>query len=190
MSDPETTRALGRWLRYARDDLRSAEVLLGQGGVPRNSGFLAQQSAEKSIKAIFVFLQMDFPFTHDLERLLDMLPKDWEMKEKLPDLTELSDWPWNPVTPATSRRPPKTTPAPPSGKPVKPTRRYSRNSSPAATAPKVFKRPQPESDGRRIVFPRPAREDPVRQSDDHICLGDTRTLFTKRSPRIRDPAQK
>ncbi|MBA2691074.1 MAG: HEPN domain-containing protein [Rubrobacter sp.] len=92
MSDHESARALERWLRYARDDLRSAEILLVESGVPRNSCFLAQQAAEKSIKAIFVALQIDFPFTHDLNRLLDLLPEDWEMKEKLPGLTDLSDW--------------------------------------------------------------------------------------------------
>lgn len=92
MSDPEVLRVLRRWLRYAEDDLRSAEILLEQSGVPRTSCFHAQQAAEKSIKAIFVFLQVDFPFTHDLNRLRDLLPDGWTVKEDFPDLAELSAW--------------------------------------------------------------------------------------------------
>ena len=55
MSDHEVPKVLRRWLRYAKDDLRTAEMLSEQGGVPRISCFHAQQAAEKSIKAIFVF---------------------------------------------------------------------------------------------------------------------------------------
>lgn len=91
MSDPEVLKVLRRWLRYAEDDLRVAEILLEQSSVPRTSCFHAQQAAEKSIKAIFVFLQVDFPFTHDLDRLRDLLPGRWTVKE-MPDLAELSVW--------------------------------------------------------------------------------------------------
>lgn len=92
MSDPEVLKVLRRWLRYAEDDLRAAEVLLEQSSVPRVSCFHAQQSAEKSIKAIFVFLQVDFPFTHDLNRPRDLLPEGWAIKKDFPDLVELSAW--------------------------------------------------------------------------------------------------
>ncbi len=92
MSDPEVLRVLRRWLLYAEDDLRSAEILLEQSGVPRASCFHAQQAAEKAIKAIFVFLQVDFPFTHDLNRLRDLLPDGWTVKEDFPDLAGLSAW--------------------------------------------------------------------------------------------------
>lgn len=91
MSDPEVLKVLRRWLRYAADDLQVAEILLEQSGVPRTSCFHAQQCAEKSIKAIFVFLQVDFPFTHELNRLRDLLPEGWAVKEKA-DLGELSAW--------------------------------------------------------------------------------------------------
>lgn len=91
MSDPEVLKVLLRWLRYAADDLQVAKILLEQSNVPRTSCFHAQQAAEKSIKAIFVFLQVDFPFTHDLNRLRDLLPEGWVIKEKA-DLEELSAW--------------------------------------------------------------------------------------------------
>lgn len=92
MSDPEILRVLRHWLRYAEDDLRSAEILLEHRGVPRTCCFHAQQAAEKSIKTIFVFLQVDFPFTHDLNRLRDLVPDGWTIKEEFPDLAELSAW--------------------------------------------------------------------------------------------------
>ena len=92
MSDPEVLRVLRLWLRHAQEDLRTAELLAEEGGVPRNSCFYAQQAAEKSIKATFVFLQVDFPFTHNLDRLSDFLPEGWTVKEALPDLADLSNW--------------------------------------------------------------------------------------------------
>ena len=78
-------------MRYAEDDLQVAKILLEQSSVPRTSCFHAQQCAEKSIKAIFVFLQVDFPFTHDLNRLRDLLPEGWTVKER-PNLGGLSAW--------------------------------------------------------------------------------------------------
>ncbi len=91
MSDPEVSKVLRRWLRYAEDDLQVAEILLKQSTVPRSSCFHAQQAAEKAIKAIFVFLQVDFPFTHDLNQLRDLLPEGWAVKG-FPDLGKLSGW--------------------------------------------------------------------------------------------------
>ncbi|CAN5899743.1 HEPN domain-containing protein [soil metagenome] len=91
MNDPEVLKVLRRWLRYAEDDLQAAEILMEQSSVPRTSCFHAQQAAEKSIKAIFVFLQVDFPFTHDLNRLRDLLPGEWTIKERAA-LVELSIW--------------------------------------------------------------------------------------------------
>ena len=53
MSDPEVLKVLRRWLRYAEDDLRTAETLLEQSDiVPRISCFHAQQAAEKALKAV------------------------------------------------------------------------------------------------------------------------------------------
>ncbi len=92
MSDPEVLAVLRQWVRYAEDDLRAAETLLDQGEAPHNSCYHAQQAAEKAIKAIFVFLQKQFPFTHDLDRLRDLLPEGWDVKKAFPDLAELTAW--------------------------------------------------------------------------------------------------
>ncbi|MBA2712228.1 MAG: HEPN domain-containing protein [Rubrobacteraceae bacterium] len=92
MSDPEVLKVLRRWLQYAEDDLRAAQILMEQGGVPRTACIHAQQAAEKSLKATFVFLQVDFPFTHDLDRLRELLPQGWDVREDFPDLRQLSIW--------------------------------------------------------------------------------------------------
>src|SRR4051812_29769796 len=92
MSEVERLREVDRWLRYAHEDLRAAELLVEQGGVPRAACFHAQQVAEKAIKTIFVFLQVDFPYTHDLNRLRNLIPEGWPIKEKLPNLAGLSLW--------------------------------------------------------------------------------------------------
>ena len=92
MSGSERLDEVGRWLSYAEEDLRTAEALLGQEDVPRQVCFHAQQAAEKAIKSIFVFLQTEFPYTHDLDRLRDLLPEGWSVKEEFADLSGLTFW--------------------------------------------------------------------------------------------------
>lgn len=92
MSDPEAIAELRRWLRYAWEDLKAASLIAQTpNAAPRHACLHAQQSAEKAIKAIFVYLQVDFPFRHDLELLLTLVPDDWRLKHDHPDLSRLSD---------------------------------------------------------------------------------------------------
>lgn len=82
-----------RWLEYAEKDLSAARILLESAEFfPRQICFLAQQAAEKSVKAILVFAEVNFPKTHDLDRLRDLIPIDWKFKEQFPDLAELTIW--------------------------------------------------------------------------------------------------
>lgn len=82
-----------RWLRYAEEDLITAETLLGQSHVPpRQSCWFAQQSAEKALKAALIFLQIDFRRTHNLNVLRDLLPDSWQLKTSLPNLQNLNKW--------------------------------------------------------------------------------------------------
>jgi len=81
------------WMEYAQTDLRAAYALLDSGDFfPRQICFLAQQCAEKSLKAILVFENLPVPKSHDLDRLRDLIPDDWEVTEKFPDLAELTIW--------------------------------------------------------------------------------------------------
>jgi HEPN domain-containing protein len=82
-----------RWLRYALEDLEAGEALLNQQTVvPRHICWLAQQSAEKALKAALIFLQVDFPRRHDLDALRNLLPAGWKIKEEQPDLATLTEW--------------------------------------------------------------------------------------------------
>ena len=82
-----------RWLRYAQEDLITAETLLEQPHVPpRQFCWFAQQSAEKSLKAALIFLCIDFPRTHDLDTLRDLVPERWQLKTAHPDLSNLTRW--------------------------------------------------------------------------------------------------
>lgn len=82
-----------RWMDYAETDLRAAHTLLDSGEFfPRQICFLSQQCAEKAIKAILVFAGVDFPKNHDLDRLRDLIPDDWNFKKAFPDLAELTIW--------------------------------------------------------------------------------------------------
>jgi HEPN domain-containing protein len=82
-----------RWIGEARIDLQTAEACLDpQYLAPGRSCYHAQQAAEKALKAVLVFLQRDYPLTHDLGEVLRAIPSDWRIKEELPDLEELSSW--------------------------------------------------------------------------------------------------
>jgi HEPN domain-containing protein len=89
MNIPESKR----WLDYARNDIDAARALLRDPDLfPRQVCFLAQQAAEKALKAILIYLEIEFPFSHDLDRLRDMVPDGWRVKEEYPDLADLSIW--------------------------------------------------------------------------------------------------
>lgn len=93
MSKADRLEETRRWLRYAHEDLTSAEAMIGRPDfVPRQACWLAQQASEKAIKAVLVFLQADFPKSHDLDGLRNLIPEGWQLKENHPDLSGLSEW--------------------------------------------------------------------------------------------------
>jgi HEPN domain-containing protein len=80
-------------MQYAREDLSLAERIVGsRENAARHACFLAQQAAEKAIKAGLVFLRVGFPKIHDLERLHELLPGEWSLDEECEDFEALSDW--------------------------------------------------------------------------------------------------
>ena len=63
-----------QWIAKADVDYRTAEWLLEAPEPIRESiAFHCQQAAEKYIKALLVSLRVEFPKTHDLDELLDLL---------------------------------------------------------------------------------------------------------------------
>jgi HEPN domain-containing protein len=76
---PERDDVLGvvrEWILKAENDLKTAVHTLALGDeCPTDTVcFHAQQCVEKYVKALLVSERIDFPKTHDLERLLGLLP--------------------------------------------------------------------------------------------------------------------
>lgn len=61
-------------------------------GVPRECCWLAQQAAEKALKAMLVFLAIDFPRTHNLGVLSTLLSSTVAITSDQQDLAQLSRW--------------------------------------------------------------------------------------------------
>ncbi len=81
----------GRWLRYAGEDLITAEILLKEPRFPpRQAYWYAQQTIEKALKACLIFLQIDFPRTDDFNILWSLVPCSWQFKKVQSDLTDLT----------------------------------------------------------------------------------------------------
>ena len=97
-----------RWLRTAGQDLRSAEILT-EAGQYANACFLAQQAAEKAVKALCYAAGLD-PWGHSVQHLCEMGPvatvfaprDEWAQKaaelDRAPALRPdpLPEWPTGP----------------------------------------------------------------------------------------------
>ncbi len=76
MRPPEeaTQDLLRQWLAKAEEDFAVAQHLLSENTPYLGTiGFHAQQAAEKFLKAVLVHYQVEFPKTHDLGNLLDLI---------------------------------------------------------------------------------------------------------------------
>ena len=64
----------GDWLRYAESDLRLARLGRADPQVlPNQVGFHAQQAAEKALKGVLVGRGVEFPKTHHLDELIELV---------------------------------------------------------------------------------------------------------------------
>ncbi len=88
--DPRHAEA-AKWLASACGDLRGAEAILASGDAPaRLAAYLAQQVAEKALKAGLFLLGEPVPRSHRLDRLRGMLPDHWVVHRAVADLVELT----------------------------------------------------------------------------------------------------
>lgn len=93
MSEPEHLVETRRWLRYAEEDLHAAETLMVVPGVrPRHVCWLAQQAAEKALKAVLILEQLEYPRRHDLDLLFTLIPPGWSVRNEQVDLARLTEW--------------------------------------------------------------------------------------------------
>jgi HEPN domain-containing protein len=81
-----------KWLNYGDEDLRLARhgLSLSSYCPYRLIAFHAQQCAEKHLKAYLVFRGIDFPYTHNISRLLELCGDEAPWAESLLDAEELS----------------------------------------------------------------------------------------------------
>ncbi len=93
MPADEVLRLTAEWLQYTREDLALTQNMpASQPGRPRHVAYHAQQAAEKAIKAILVFEQVEFPFTHELNALRHLTPDEYGLQSAFPQLGSLSRW--------------------------------------------------------------------------------------------------
>jgi uncharacterized protein len=81
------------WLRYAEEDLDTAErMVAGEGFALRWACYLARQAAEKAIKAVLVEEGIRFPFVHELDKLRDLVPAERRLGQVEADVSGLGPW--------------------------------------------------------------------------------------------------
>lgn len=91
-TDAEVGRKVSQWLSFGDEDLRLARhaLTLASGCPYRLVAYHAQQCAEKHLKAYLVFRRVDFPYTHNLSRLLELCAESGGWTEPLQDAEELT----------------------------------------------------------------------------------------------------
>lgn len=94
LHDPAIFEKVKQWLAFADDDLRLAAHGFSLPPSPpfRLIAYPAQQCAEKHLKAHLVFHCIDFPFTHNLDLLLELCAGQARWAEELDDAEELSNY--------------------------------------------------------------------------------------------------
>jgi HEPN domain-containing protein len=90
-NDDEILKKVKQWLAYADEDLRLAchGMTLSTGVPYRLIAYHAQQCAEKCLKAYLIFHHIDFPFTHNISRLLELCGEETSWTKSLMDSEEL-----------------------------------------------------------------------------------------------------
>ena len=82
-----------QWLAKAEIDFGVAEHLVSEGRYLNVVGFHAQQAAEKFLKALLVRCQIEFPKTHNLGELLDLVGRaDQDLAQSLRHIIALNPY--------------------------------------------------------------------------------------------------
>lgn len=95
MSAPRENEIVGevnRWVEKAENDFRNAEyVLTLDENCPFDTvSYHCQQSAEKYFKAALIYLGVDFPRTHDLVVLFNLLQKVFPLDVRIEEVHPLN----------------------------------------------------------------------------------------------------
>ncbi|MFZ2146971.1 MAG: HEPN domain-containing protein [Sedimentisphaerales bacterium] len=92
--EQEILKKVMQWLSLADEDLKLASHALGLGAQSpyRLIAYHAQQCAEKCLKAFLVYHNVDFPYTHNIRRLLKFCAEYAEWAGTLKDAEELTPY--------------------------------------------------------------------------------------------------
>ncbi len=92
--DQEVLRKIKEWLVYADEDLRLAQhgLTLVERCPYRLIAYHAQQCAEKHLKAYLVYQKIDFPYTHNISRLLELCPEQTNWPKTILEAEELTPY--------------------------------------------------------------------------------------------------
>src|SRR5712692_2125128 len=94
MKSPEEVKSefVREWLSKANADLLASRHLLKEESkLAFVSAFHAQQAVEKALKALLVWHQIEFPKTHDIRQLLDLLTSpEPELSKELDEASSLT----------------------------------------------------------------------------------------------------
>ena len=81
------------WLRHARSDLALASAVGPVGDILAETlCFHAQQAAKKALKAVLVHVGIEFPRTHSLRLLVNLLPPAIRTNRVLESAVALTDY--------------------------------------------------------------------------------------------------
>ena len=92
-SPPDEPSPAQRWFALAQEDLAAAQILIADGSAAlRIAGFLAQQAAEKALKAGLFAASIAAPRIHGLNQLLARYPSTGVPNVDADDLDLLDPW--------------------------------------------------------------------------------------------------
>lgn len=92
--DPRKIEVLRQWVQKAENDLlNAAQVLkLGKRSPADTVGYHAQQCVEKYLKALLINHELDFPKTHNIAKLIELLPASARPKLSRDEQLRLTDY--------------------------------------------------------------------------------------------------
>ena len=90
--ESEIQNSVNTWIAFAEEDLLMAQYTIKmKKDIPcRLIAFHAQQCAEKYLKAYLVFKRVDFPYTHDIFRLLELCSESGNWAETIEEAKRLT----------------------------------------------------------------------------------------------------
>ncbi len=92
VTDTESLLKVKQWLSFADEDLQLARhaLTLLSSAPYRLIAYHAQQCVEKHLKAYLVFHNVDFPYTHNIARLLELCAEKATWPDTVRDSEELT----------------------------------------------------------------------------------------------------